>query len=51
MGAELVTWEAENCEGVGVFLGQGFVEGFEGGELRGKAAFGGCVDDEDYFAF
>lgn len=25
------------------------VEGFEGGELRGEAAFGGGVDDEDYF--
>ena len=25
------------------------VEGFEGGELRGEAAFGGGVDDEDDF--
>ena len=29
----------------------GFVEGFERGELRGEAAFGGCVNDEDDFAF
>lgn len=51
MGAELVAGETEDCEGIGVFLGQGFVEGFEGGELGREAAFGGCVDDEDYFAF
>lgn len=25
------------------------VEGFEGGELRGEAAFRGGVDDEDHF--
>jgi len=47
----LVAGEAEDCEGVGVFFSEGFVEGFEGGELRGEAAFGGCVDDEDDFAF
>jgi hypothetical protein len=31
--------------------GDGFVEGFEGGELRCEAAFAGGVDDEDDFAF
>ena len=31
--------------------GDGFVEGFEGGELGCEAAFAGGVDDEDDFAF
>ncbi len=31
--------------------GDGFVEGFEDGELRCEAAFAGGVDDEDDFAF
>lgn len=34
-----------------MFLFDGFVEFFEAGELRRETAFGGCVDDEDDFAF
>ena len=48
---ELVAGEAENEEFIRVGDGDGFVEGFERGELWGEAAFGGCVDDEDDFAF
>lgn len=48
---ELVAGEAEDDEAVGVRGGDGFVEGFERGELRREAAFAGGVDDEDDFAF
>jgi len=48
---ELVAGEAEDDEAVGVRGGDGFVEGFEGGELGCEAAFAGGVDDEDDFAF
>lgn len=50
---ELVAGEAEDDELVFVFgLGvDGFVEGFEALELRGEAALGGGVDDEDDFVF
>lgn len=47
---ELVAGKAEELELVGVRFLEGLVEGFEGGELRGEAAFGGSVDDEDYAA-
>jgi hypothetical protein len=46
---ELVAGEAEDGEAVGVFGGDGFVERFEAGVLGREAAFGGGVDDEDYF--
>ena len=48
---ELVAGEAEDDELVGVGGGNGFVEGFQGGELRREAAFAGGVDDEDDFVF
>jgi hypothetical protein len=47
----LVAGEAEDEELVGVRGRDFFVEGFEAFELRGEAAFGGGVDDEDDFAF
>lgn len=34
-----------------MFSLDGFVEFLETFELRGETAFGGCVDDEDDFAF
>lgn len=45
MRTELVAGEAEDGEGIGVFGFEGLVEGFEGFELRGEAAFGGGVDN------
>lgn len=50
---ELVAGEAEDDKlvfvvGLGI---DGFVEGFQPFELRGEAAFGGGVDDEDDFVF
>lgn len=51
MAAELVAGEAQNGEVFGVLRFDGLVEGLEAFELRGKAAFGGGVDDEDDFAF
>ena len=49
---ELVAGEAEDGEFVARVGGGDFlVEGFKAGELWGEAAFGGCVDDEDDFAF
>jgi hypothetical protein len=47
----LVARKAEDGERVWVGRGDIFVEGFEAGELRREAAFGGGVDDEDDFAF
>ncbi|KAL8756484.1 MAG: hypothetical protein Q9184_004492, partial [Pyrenodesmia sp. 2 TL-2023] len=49
LGHELVAGEAEDDELVRVGGLDFLVQGFEGGELRGEAAFGGGVDDEDYF--
>lgn len=49
LGHELVAGEAEDDELVRVGGGDAGVEGLEGGELRGEAAFGGGVDDEDDF--
>ena len=46
---ELVAGEAEDDEVVGVFFYDFLVEVFEAFELRGKAAFGGGVYDEDDF--
>ena len=51
LAAELVAGEAEDGEGVWVGGCDGLVEFFEGGELRGEAALGGGVDNEDDFAF
>lgn len=47
----MVAGEAEDEELVRVGGGDFFVQGFEAFELRGEAAFGGGVDDEDDFAF
>ena len=47
----MVAGKAEDGELVRVLRDYGFVEGFEGGELGGEAAFGGGVDDQDDFAF
>ncbi|KAL8905899.1 MAG: hypothetical protein Q9207_002336, partial [Kuettlingeria erythrocarpa] len=49
LGHELVAGEAEDDELVRVGGLNFLVEGFEGGELRGEAAFGGGIDDEDHF--
>ncbi|KAL9592330.1 MAG: hypothetical protein Q9179_006831, partial [Wetmoreana sp. 5 TL-2023] len=49
LGHELVAREAEDDEIVGVRGGDFLVERLEGGVLRGEAAFGGRVDDEDDF--
>ena len=46
---ELVAGDADDFEGVRVRGFELFVEGFETFELRGEAAFGGGVDDEDDF--
>lgn len=51
MPAELVAREAEDREALGVFLLHGLVELLEPFVLRGEAAIGGRVDDEDDFAF
>jgi hypothetical protein len=51
LAAELVAGEAQNGEVFGVLGFDGLVEVLEAFELRGEAAFGGCVDDEDDFAF
>jgi hypothetical protein len=50
LAVELVAGEAEQDELVGVLCRDLLVEGFEASELRREAAFGGGVDDEDYFA-
>ena len=50
LGAELVAGEAEEDELVGVLGGDFLIEVFQALELRREAAFGGRVDDEDYFA-
>jgi hypothetical protein len=51
LAAELVAREADDFEVVGVLGLQVFVEFLKSGELRCEAALGGCVDDEDDFAF
>lgn len=51
LAAELVAGEAEDGEVLRVLLLDGLVEGFEALKLRGEAAFGGGVDDEDDLAF
>jgi hypothetical protein len=48
--AELVAGEPQNGEGIGVFGLDGLVELLETLELRGEAAFGGGVDDENDLA-
>ena len=48
---ELVAGEAEDDEVVGMIFFDFLVEGFEAFELRGEAAFGGGVYDEDDFVF
>lgn len=48
---ELIAGEAEDDEVVGVFFYDFFVESFKAFELRGEAAFGGGVYDEDDFVF
>ena len=49
LAAELVAGEADDLEVVGVLRLQVLVELLQPGELRGEAAFGGGVDDEDDF--
>jgi hypothetical protein len=46
---ELIAGEGEEGEVVGVLGAEVFVEGFERGELRGEATFGGRVHDEEDF--
>jgi hypothetical protein len=46
---ELIAGEGEEGEVVGVFGAEVFVEGFERGELRGEATFGGRVHDKEDF--
>lgn len=48
---ELITWEAENDEVVGILLVDFLVEVFEAFELGCETAFGGCVYYEDDFVF
>jgi hypothetical protein len=48
---ELITWEAEDDELIGVRLGDLFVEVLETLVLGCEAAFRGCVYDEEDFAF
>ena len=48
---ELVAGEAEDDEVIGILLFNFLVEGFKAFELRGEAAFGGGVYDEDDFVF
>ena len=48
--AELVAGEAEQLEVLRVLGLDVFVERLEAAELRGEAAFGGRVDDEDNLA-
>lgn len=50
LAAELVAGKADDLEVVGVLRLQVLVEFLKPGELRGEAAFGGGVDDEDDFA-
>lgn len=50
LAAELVAGEAEDDKVVAVLLADALVEGLESGELRGEAALGGRVDDEDDLA-
>ena len=50
LAAELVAREADNFKVVGVLRLEVLVEFLEPRELRGEAAFGGRVDDEDGFA-
>lgn len=48
---ELVAGEGKEGEIIRILFREGFVEGFEGGKLRGEAAFGGGVyDQEDFVA-
>lgn len=47
----MVAGEAEDGEFVWVGVVDGVVEGLEALELRGKAALGSGVDDEDNLAF
>lgn len=49
LAAELVAGEADDFEVVGVLRLQVLVEFLQPGELRGEAAFGGGVDDQDDF--
>lgn len=49
LAAELVAREADDFEVVGVLRLQVLVEFLKPGELRGEAALGGGVDDEDDF--
>lgn len=51
LAAELVAGEADDREVVREAGFQGLIEFLETFELRGEAAFGGRVDDEDDFAF
>jgi hypothetical protein len=46
----LVAGEAQNCEVFRVLGFDGLVEVLKAFELRGEAAFGGGVDDENDFA-
>ena len=48
--AELVAWETDDGEVLGVFALQVLVELLEALKLRGKATFGGGVDDQDDLA-
>lgn len=50
LAAELVAGEAEDDKVIGVLLLEAGVELLEAGVLRGKAALGGRVDDEDDLA-
>lgn len=50
LAAELVAREADDLECVAVLALEVLVQLFKAGELRGEAAFGGGVDDEDDFA-
>ena len=47
----MIAGEAEDDELVPVRGFDFLVKGFEAFELRGEAAFRGCVDDEDDFVF
>lgn len=51
LGSKLVAGEAEDGEFVWVGVVDGVVEGLEALELRGEAALGSGVDDEDNLAF
>lgn len=47
LSTKLIAWEPDNLKFVGVLCLQLLVQLLEPGELRGKAAFRGRVDDED----